>query len=136
MEEYAVWWVVMGALLAMELLTGSFYLLMLAIAAAIGAICSHLGFSLTWQWLISSLAGVVALLGCYVMRKHTQNNKEDVGSLDIGATVVVKNWREDGTAQVKYRGANWAAVTRNSRKNTGLHKVIAVEGNRLVVELN
>jgi membrane protein implicated in regulation of membrane protease activity len=39
-----VWWVLAGIAVAVELATGTFYLLMLALGLAAGAVASHLGF--------------------------------------------------------------------------------------------
>ncbi len=39
----SVWWLIAGVLVAVELMTGSFYLLMLALGAAAGAVAAHLG---------------------------------------------------------------------------------------------
>ena len=41
-----IWWVAAGVLVAVELATGSFYLLMLALGAAAAAIAAHLGFGI------------------------------------------------------------------------------------------
>ena len=43
MEYSTIWWLVAGALVIAELLTGSFYLLMLALGAIVGALCAHAG---------------------------------------------------------------------------------------------
>jgi len=42
-----VWWIATGVLIAVELATGTFYLLMLAVGAAAGAMAAHLGLGLT-----------------------------------------------------------------------------------------
>jgi len=135
MEDYAIWWVIMGILLIIELTTGSFYLMMLAIAAIIGAISAHLGLTWFWQWLVVAISGVSTLGICYLLRKQlAYSNKACINNnLDIGATVMVKNWQNDGLCQVKYRGANWSA-TSNNGQNIGLHKIVAINGNRLVLE--
>ena len=39
------WWVLAGAAVAVELATGTFYLLMIALGLAAGAIAAHLGLS-------------------------------------------------------------------------------------------
>ena len=55
--------------------------------------------------------------------------------LDIGETLHVDAWDEQGTAQVKHRGANWTAVnTPPSKPSPGLHRIQAIQGNRLVLE--
>ena len=56
-------------------------------------------------------------------------------NLDIGETVHVDAWNRDGTASIKYRGANWTVIPRPARRTSpGPHRVREVVGNRLVVE--
>ena len=56
-------------------------------------------------------------------------------NLDIGETVHVDAWNADGTATVKYRGANWTVIALDGTVHgTGAHRVREVVGNRLVVE--
>jgi membrane protein implicated in regulation of membrane protease activity len=56
-------------------------------------------------------------------------------NLDIGEQVLIEGWNADGTASVRFRGAQWTAVPRpGSTPATGLHRVAEVIGNRLVVD--
>jgi membrane protein implicated in regulation of membrane protease activity len=56
-------------------------------------------------------------------------------NLDVGETVMVSSWQNDGTAQVKYRGANWTAIQRPGiMPATGTHRVSELVGNRLLVD--
>jgi membrane protein implicated in regulation of membrane protease activity len=48
--------------------------------------------------------------------------------------VVVRAWGEDGSAQVHYRGASWAAVFQGEgTPAAGPHTIVAVRGSRLVL---
>jgi len=49
MAESTIWWLLAGGLIALELLTGTFYLLMLSLGVAGAAIAAHLGASVTVQ---------------------------------------------------------------------------------------
>jgi membrane protein implicated in regulation of membrane protease activity len=49
MAQSTIWWLVAGVLVAVELLTGTFYLLMLAIGMAAAACAAHLGGNATVQ---------------------------------------------------------------------------------------
>ena len=61
------------------------------------------------------------------------NANRDV-NLDIGETVQVQAWSPDGTASVKYRGANWAvSCVPGAPLIAGPHRVVEVVGSRLVV---
>jgi len=48
---------------------------------------------------------------------------------------MVDTWLADGTAQVRYRGANWTVThLPGIAPATGLHRVREIVGSRLVVE--
>ena len=64
-----LWWLVAGALVAAELLTGTFYLLMLAIGAAAGALTAHLHLGMTAQ-LLAPLPSSAGIAGWYHRRQH------------------------------------------------------------------
>jgi membrane protein implicated in regulation of membrane protease activity len=55
-------------------------------------------------------------------------------NLDIGESVHVDAWNPDGTATVRYRGAQWTVILRAGRPSTGEHRVVEVIGSRLVVD--
>src|SRR5262245_21732576 len=52
-----VWWVVTGGLVALELATGTFYLLMLAIGAAAAALMAYAGAGLSLQLVVAAVVG-------------------------------------------------------------------------------
>ena len=59
----------------------------------------------------------------------------EIETIDIGEKVYVDAWNVDGTAIVRYRGAQWTVVSRaGSTPSAGEHKVTEVIGSRLVVE--
>ena len=56
-------------------------------------------------------------------------------NLDIGETIHIEAWNSDGTAQVRYRGAQWTALARpGSSPTPGAHRVAELVGNRLLVD--
>jgi membrane protein implicated in regulation of membrane protease activity len=61
MNLASVWWVACGLLVAVELATGTFYLLMLALACAAAAVSAHLGSSLAVQMMTAALIGGIAV---------------------------------------------------------------------------
>ncbi|MOA23633.1 hypothetical protein D3C78_1442650 [compost metagenome] len=139
MASFTVWWLIAGVLVVAELLTGSFYLLMLAIGAVAGALAAHLGASETTQLLSAALVGAAAVVGCYLLRKRQARQQAGQGNrsmnLDIGESVQVDSWAPDGTAQVRYRGAQWTVVLRPGNAATpGSYRVAEVIGNRLLVD--
>ena len=139
MAESTIWWLLAGTAVAVELVTGTFYLLMLAIGLAGGAIAAHVGAPPTAQLIFAALVGGGAVAGWHVKRsKEPQgpvaSENRDV-NLDIGEVVHIESWKSDGTASIKYRGANWTAIpVEGSIPVAGPHRVREVVGNRLVVE--
>jgi membrane protein implicated in regulation of membrane protease activity len=133
-----LWWVAAGIAVAAELATGTFYLLMIALGLAAGAIAAHLGLGGTTQVVVGALAAAVATGAWHLKRaRHPKSapvaQNRDV-NLDIGERVQVDAWHADGTARVQYRGTQWTARLATGAANTpGEHTVSAVEGNWLVL---
>ena len=139
MADSTVWWLLTGAAVAVELVTGTFYLLMLAIGLAAGALAAHAGAGMAAQLVTAALVGGGAVAALYVVRQRRPAApgaaaNPDV-NLDVGETVLVEAWRPDGTAQVRYRGASWTvAHPPGAAPAAGLHRVREVVGSRLIVE--
>jgi membrane protein implicated in regulation of membrane protease activity len=139
MTEPTLWWLITGAAVALELLTGTFYLLMLALGMAAGALCAHLGATVPLQMLAAALVGGAAVVGWHWRRdrRHQELPAQANANvnLDIGETVQIDGWKPDGTADVQYRGARWTAMHRPGVAGApGAHRVAEIIGNRLVVD--
>lgn len=134
-----VWWLLAGTAVAVELATGTFYLLMLSLGFAAAALASYLGFSLPLQIAVAALVGAGSVLALRRYRAGsapiaTASANRDV-NLDIGETVQVDAWNSDGTATVKYRGAAWTVSgVAGQPTQSGPHRVVEVIGNRLIVQ--
>ncbi len=62
MDYPTLWWLIAGALVVAELLSGTFYLLMLSLGAAAAALTAYAGGSLTWQIVTASVVGGAAVV--------------------------------------------------------------------------
>jgi membrane protein implicated in regulation of membrane protease activity len=140
MAESTLWWLLAGGLVALELLTGTFYLLMLALGAAAGALAAHLGWGVAAQLVAAASLGGGAVVCWYRWQARSRRGHPDTANrdvnLDIGETVHIDLWAADATAQVKYRGASWTAVLLPDHVQTaaaGPHRIQEVIGNRLMV---
>jgi membrane protein implicated in regulation of membrane protease activity len=139
MADSTLWWLLTGTAVAVELLTGTFYLLMLAIGLAAAALAASAGAGMTAQLVTAAVLGGGAVAGWHLVRQRGPKElpaaaNRDV-NLDIGETVHVTRWHPDGTAQVKYRGAQWTAVpVPGAIPVAGPHRIREVVGSRLVVE--
>jgi membrane protein implicated in regulation of membrane protease activity len=139
MAESTVWWLLAGVAVAVELATGTFYLLMLAIGLAAGALAAHAGAGLPAQLVAAALVGGGAVAAWHLLRGRSPAAPAAAANpdvnMDVGETVQVDAWQPDGTAQVRYRGASWTVVhPPGASPATGLHRVREVVGNRLIVE--
>ncbi|HEY8879091.1 MAG TPA: NfeD family protein [Roseateles sp.] len=134
-----VWWIAAGVLVAAELATGSFYLLMLAVGAAAGAVAAHFSLGLTAQMVSSAIVGGAAVFALHSRRAKAPkaapaSSNPDV-NLDIGQSVQVDAWSADGRTQVQYRGAAWQArFIGSTPAQTGRHVIRAVEGSCLLLD--
>lgn len=139
MAESTIWWLLTGTAVVLELLTGTFYLLMLAIGLAAGALSAHLGLGLTAQLVLAAVIGSVTTALLYFLRRRrpTDPSVRSLRSvnLDVGEIVTVDAWQSDGTASVRYRGAQWQVITRSGQpEGSGSYRVTELVGNKLLVE--
>ncbi|MCX8521481.1 MAG: NfeD family protein [Rhodoferax sp.] len=139
MAESTIWWLLTGGTIAVELLTGTFYLLMLSLGFAAAALSAHLGLTFTQQLLAAAVLGGGAVVFWHVRqgrRKPEAPAQANANvNLDIGETVHVEHWKLDGSADVQYRGTRWTGIHRNGvTPSPGAHRVAELVGNRLVLD--
>jgi membrane protein implicated in regulation of membrane protease activity len=108
MSVYWLWWIAAAVLVGAELVTGTFYLLAVGVAAAVGGIVAWFGAMLPIQFVIAGAVGVALTMTAHRWRKRNPPPMPH-DSLDIGQAVRVRNWNNDGTARVAHRGADWDA---------------------------
>jgi len=139
MQDYWWWWglaVIFGVL---EMVTGTFYLLVLGIGFAVGGALAFAGGGFAAQLVAAAL---FSFIGWFLLRRYSprrervtaQGNRDLL--LDIGERVRVDRWGHDGRAQVQYRGANWEvelASGETASPEPGNFVIRRIEGNRLIV---
>lgn len=137
MNDPTLWWFLAGFAVLIELFTGSFYLLIWAIGFAAAALLGQLGAGPIAQVLAAALLIILVTLAWYVVQRQRAkqpSSNQDL-NLDIGEIVHIEAWNSDGTATVKYRGAQWTAVYRpGNPPSTGAHRIAEMIGNRLLVD--
>jgi membrane protein implicated in regulation of membrane protease activity len=132
------WWLAAGILVAAELATGTFYLLMVALGCAAGAVAAHAGLGSATQIVTASVLGGGATVAWHLKRGREPKpapaaTNRDV-NLDIGQRLNVEQWTADGSARVHYRGAGWAVrYAGPGTPQPGEHVIVALEGNELRV---
>jgi membrane protein implicated in regulation of membrane protease activity len=133
-----LWWIVAGLLVAAELATGTFYLLMLALGCAAAGLCALAGLGDTLQVVVAAVVGGGATAAWHLKRLRSPRaapaeSNRDV-NIDIGQSLQVPAWQPDGSARVSYRGAAWAV--RYAGQGTpapGPHVIVALRGSELQV---
>jgi membrane protein implicated in regulation of membrane protease activity len=131
------WWIGAGVLIALELISGTFYLLRIALGCIGAAIARIAGAAADIQF---SVAAVVALAAVLLLRRSRfgrRTRKEasrnpDV-NLDIGQTLTVAAWHER-RARANYRGAEWdVELAAGEPEDAQLYEIAEMRGSCLVV---
>jgi membrane protein implicated in regulation of membrane protease activity len=135
METYLVWLAAGFVLVIAELVTGTFFLLVLGIAAFAGSAAAWFG---PGFWVEALCAATVAVAGVFWVRQQRKAGPQaDMAPLDVGQAVAFDAWvsREQGGARVTYRNTQWDAVVEGERDlDRGQVLFIhAVDGNTLKV---
>jgi len=108
MAAHWLWWILAAVLVGTELLTGTFYLLAVGVAFAIGGVAAWLGTGTEIQLLVAGALSIAGIVAAHRWRGRHAAPGPDT-PLDVGQTVRVQAWNPDGTARVAYRGSLWTA---------------------------
>jgi len=138
MAEWANWFVLAGVLIILEIFTGTFYLLMLAIGCGAGGIAAWFGVPIGPQLITAAAVGLVTT---FILRRSKlgKSSNPDAArdrniNLDIGETVTVNQWSPEGVARVMYRGAMWdVELAPGASAVPGVYSIAEVRGSRLIV---
>ena len=133
---YIAWFILALVVVIAEMNLMSFYLLAVAVGAIVGGISAYLDQSFQQQIMAAALATIVASVLCFYLRKRfKQMSDRHSNQLDVGQRVVVKadNIKEDGTAQVTYRGAQWEAYHPSAVLTPGIYFITKIDGAKLVL---
>jgi membrane protein implicated in regulation of membrane protease activity len=129
-------WAILGlTLVIVELLTGTFYLLVLGIAAFGAALAAWLGQGFPVQAIV---AAVISGFGCYGVHVYrAKSATQQMPQVDAGQPANFEDWIDPGArlARVRYRGASWdALVDGDAAVDSGaLLYVVSTHGNTLKV---
>jgi membrane protein implicated in regulation of membrane protease activity len=138
MEDWMMWFLWAGGLVIAELLTGTFYLLMISIGLAAGGLVALFGAGSSSQMVTAGMVSVVALLTLRQTRfahpSRTDATSDPNVNMDVGQKVTVDSWNADDTARVMYRGAQWDVVLASGERPVpGVYIIKEVQGSRLIV---
>jgi membrane protein implicated in regulation of membrane protease activity len=131
-----MWWMVLAfGLLILELVTGTFYLLVIAVALAAAGLAQLAGASLTLQLVVAAAIGLGGSLWLRRSRFGRLEAESDaLQNLDVGQIVRIDSWSSGNTARASYRGAQWDVLLATGEPAVpGEFVIRAVQGSRLVV---
>lgn len=127
-------WLIAGLILiGLELASGTFYLLVLGIAALAGSLTAKLGAPLLPQALVTAVIAIAGTL--YLRRRRAQLATDQPPSqgLDVGQSVEAVATLPDGRLRVRYRGAEWTAERLPGDSGDGPLYIHAIRQNILLV---
>ena len=111
MESWLGWLVLGFVLVIIELVSGTFYLLVLGIGAFAAALVAYLGGNVLTQAVVGSgvaIAGAFVVHGWHARRRGSD---ADANFLDRGQPAVLESWTDEAGSRVRvrYRGSSWDA---------------------------
>ncbi|HET9024515.1 MAG TPA: NfeD family protein [Burkholderiaceae bacterium] len=133
-----VWWFVIGfGLLVAELLTGTFYLLVIAVAMGAAGLAALLGAPFALQLVIAAVIGLGGSLWLrntgWGKRLHERGD-DRVQNMDIGQSLRVDQWTPGRTARAQYRGSVWdVELAPGEQPVAGDFVIREIHANRLIV---
>lgn len=141
MNDALIWLAMAGVLVILEIFSGTFYLLMIAVGMLAGALAAWLGVSNPAQVLTTALVGIASclILNRWRARFKPQPAANDPNiNLDIGQPLRVDAWQGDPDgpwqARVVYRGAQWDVDLESGQEpKPGMFVIREVRGSRLLV---
>jgi membrane protein implicated in regulation of membrane protease activity len=142
MTDWMAWLGLAGILVVLEMFTGTFYLLMIAIGFVAGGIAALTAGSVALQLFAAAVVGIFATYGLrrsnWGKTAKRDAHRDPNVNLDIGQTLVVAEWSgNEGSARtfrVMYRGAMWdVELHAGSSARPGTYVIREVRSNRLVV---
>ncbi len=142
MVDWMVWFSLAGVLVILEIFSGTFYLLMIALGLLAGGLIAMAGGAQTVQLIVAGLIGVIAT---YILRRVRQDKSTHVDSardpninIDIGQSVAIDQWNAahgaTPSARIMYRGAQWdAELAVGASAQPGTFIITEIRGSRLIV---
>lgn len=130
----ATLWLILALVLAgLEMLSGTFYLLALAMGLLCGALAAWIGFSFALQ---ISVAAIVSIIAAILLRRWKAQHLPPASntSLDIGQRVHILDWHTTRLARVQYRGSQWdAELAEGAEGGHAEYFILAIRGSTLIL---
>ena len=137
MDTFIGWFVVAFGLLVAELLTGTFYLLVISMALAVAGLAALAGAPFALQLVVAAAIGIggsIWLRSTRFGKRLHERGDDRVQNMDIGQSLRVDNWTPARTARANYRGAVWdVELAPGEQPASGEFVIREIHANRLIV---
>jgi len=137
MSSYVVWFVLGFLLMIAEAVSGTFYLLVVAVALAAGGVIALAGLSFAWQLLVAAVIGLGGSFALHRWRRSRPQGRDaaqQMQHMDVGQTLRIDHWSARNTARANYRGAQWdIELAAGESAMAGDFVIREIHANRLVV---
>lgn len=112
-----IWQILLAVMLVIvliEILTGTIYLTLIAIAVGIGSLLSYFGVETSFVLTVTAISILGMTIGLKVFLNEAKitplGDSCGIGDIDNGNIVVVEQILADNSLKVSYRGAIWQAI--------------------------
>jgi membrane protein implicated in regulation of membrane protease activity len=134
--DFSLTWLIAGFILIIaELLTGTFYLLVLGLAALVAAGVGYASGAFVWQAVAAAIVAVAGVV--WVHRNRQTMSPKRMQALDFGQPATFESWINKSArhARVRYRDTLWDAqvVDEASGEPGEILYISSVDGSTLKV---
>ena len=128
-----LWFILALIVAAVEMVTGTVYLLAVMLACAAAGADGWLGLDASWQFAVCALVTVAGCALAHLLRRRRHPEADKLMHLDEGERIRVEAVGTGGTAVVQYRGAPWIACAEEGELSPGIWIIARVDGTRLIL---
>lgn len=135
MADYLAWLIAGFILIIAELVSGTFFLLVLGVAGFAGAAVAWSGLGIWPQAIAAAVVAAAGVLWVYHWRKGS--GKQQMPSLDVGQTAAFESWvnADARHARVRYRDTQWDAHIEGPADGRAgeIFYIVALDGSTLKI---
>jgi membrane protein implicated in regulation of membrane protease activity len=129
-----LYWALAGLILVIiELMTGTFYLIVIGVGAFAGALIAYFGFPVGTQAAGATMIAFIGVAFAHTLRARP--GRQASPSIDAGQTVILESWidRKAGLARVRYRDTLWDARVEGESGDSSLYYIRGTDGSTLLI---
>ncbi len=131
-----IWFGLAALALIFEILTGTFFLLFIALGLAIAGLSAQIFHNLEHELFTCTMIIMLITMILFKIRS-TEKNQIDRNNdvhIDIGQYVIVETWSKYRFSSIFYRGSKWKVeLAEGYPCKNGLHKIIEVHDIHFIV---